>query len=687
MKKFAVCAALAAAIGMSCFALPSVVRPAAGEEGGTWSADAEGRMTQTDDGVNFRPGGTYRYSEPIDLENEGFSMSMTVGGEFRREDSWFAVMLTNEYSSQIGEYGGVSFQFKPVSTQGVESGSMPAYVSLYTLGTAEGGSSASAIATVDASEIPERETPYTFNFSVFLKDGTWIVAYGIDTYTYTWSYAGLDLTQLKASLVFGGADADTTDMNVTLKSFGAAKQDGLMLHAARAEEDGGGIRIRETSKRQGKAFYPVTLSPDKEISVKFRINQAPGWTVNDGLDAWFCISLTSTPNAALPGSSTFSTIIRAHEQRPTAYDHIGGFFFFNGADMGGYDQGVDTKDKTDKTQYNELIYKIGERTMTVTLVGNNMERTKTLDIGANAFPEGVAYLSFAFHDAQEASVTDRNEFGEEIGRHPNPEVKYWDVTIGGISEYGAPTVQADGGRVNILGGGRVRIPVELFGGAIESLEYEKDGAFQTVSVSDYAVTQEGEEAVIVLTDTFAQTIGLGEHTFRLTTSHPMDAYNDLQTPFTVTFVEAETADVTAGGGTYRASANNDVKYSFTLRDDAFLSLEGYGITASDYFYNPVTGNLYLKREFCKDLVAGEYDFKVNFEFSEGAISLTVVKDALSGQGAGTIPEGLIIGLSVGGGIIVLAAAAAAVILIVRKNKKKGMVTENESDATDAGGEE
>ena len=225
MKKFAVCAALAAAIGMSCFALPSVVRPAAGEEGGTWSADAEGRMTQTDDGVNFRPGGTYRYSEPIDLENEGFSMSMTVGGEFRREDSWFAVMLTNEYSSQIGEYGGVSFQFKPVSTQGVESGSMPAYVSLYTLGTAEGGSSASAIATVDASEIPERETPYTFNFSVFLKDGTWIVAYGIDTYTYTWSYAGLDLTQLKASLVFGGADADTTDMNVTLKSFGAAKQD------------------------------------------------------------------------------------------------------------------------------------------------------------------------------------------------------------------------------------------------------------------------------------------------------------------------------------------------------------------------------------------------------------------------------------------------------------------------------
>ena len=92
MKKFAVCAALAAAIGMSCFALPSVVRPAAGEEGGTWSADAEGRMTQTDDGVNFRPGGTYRYSEPVDLENEGFSMSMTVGGEFRREDSWFAVM-------------------------------------------------------------------------------------------------------------------------------------------------------------------------------------------------------------------------------------------------------------------------------------------------------------------------------------------------------------------------------------------------------------------------------------------------------------------------------------------------------------------------------------------------------------------------------------------------------------------
>ena len=182
MKKFAVSAALVLAVGLSCLAFPAVPAEVSAEEsGGTWTADGTNNMTNTEAGVNFRPGGTYRYSEPIDLENEGFSMSMTVGGEFRREDSWFALMLTKEYSSEIGEYGGVSIQFKPVSTQGVESGSMPAYVSLYTLGTAEGGSSASSLATVNASDIPERETPSTFNFSIFPKDGTWVSGSGIDT--------------------------------------------------------------------------------------------------------------------------------------------------------------------------------------------------------------------------------------------------------------------------------------------------------------------------------------------------------------------------------------------------------------------------------------------------------------------------------------------------------------------------
>lgn len=670
MKKFAVSAALVLAVGLSCLAFPAVPAEVSAEEsGGTWTADGTNNMTNTEAGVNFRPGGTYRYSEPIDLENEGFSMSMTVGGEFRREDSWFALMLTKEYSSEIGEYGGVSIQFKPVSTQGVESGSMPAYVSLYTLGTAEGGSSASSLATVNASDIPERETPYTFNFSIFIKDGTWVIGYGIDTYTYTWSYAGLDLSDLKASLVFGGADVSTTDMNVTVTSFGSALKDGLMVHAAEAEPDGDGVRIRETSKRQGKVFYPVTLSSDKEISVKFKINNAPGWYVNDnGFDAWFGISLTSSPNMALPGSSTFSTIIRAHEKISDTVQHIGGFFFLNGADIGGFSEGVNTRPQgTGEDEYNELIYKIEDGAITVTLTGAT-SRTQTVQIGSNVFPQGVAYLSFAFHDAQYASIIERNEFGEEIGRHPNPDVSYWDVTLGEISEYGAPTVQADGKRVNTVGDEHVRIPVELYGGSIQTLEYETEDGFSQISVSDYAVTADGDNAVIVLTDGFTQRLGLGEHTFRLTTSHPIAAYDDLQTTFTVTFVEAETADVAAGSGTYRASAYNDVRYSFTLRDDTFVALSGYGVTASDYFYNPVTGNLYLKREFCKNLVAGEYEFDVEFEFGTGKLSLTVVNDAApEGEGGADV---LVISLSVAGGVLVLAAVAAVVIVVCKKKAKK-----------------
>ncbi len=679
MRKIATAMALLLAVGASCFAIPPALAQAGAEgEGGTWTADGTNNMTETEEGVNFRPGGTYRYSESVDLENEGFSMSMTVDGEFRREDSWFAVMLTKEYSSQIGEYGGVSIQFKPVSTQGAQSGSMPAYVSLYTLGTAEGGTSASSLATVDASDIPQRETPYTFNFSIFLKDGTWIINYGLDTFTYTWSYAGLDLSDLKASLVFGGADAATTDMNVTLTSFGGAQTDGFMLHAAQAEADGDGVRIRETSKRQGKVFYPVALSSDKEISVKFKINSAPGWYVNDnGFDAWFAVSLTSSPNAALPGSATFSTILRAHENISEDVKHIGGFFFFNGTDMGGFSEGVNTKPGG---EYNELIYKVEDGAVTVTLTGA-MTRTQTVQIGANAFPQGVAYLSFAFHDVQEASIIETNEFGEEVGRYPNPEVSYWDVTLGEISEYGAPTVAVDGRRVNVLGGGRVRIPVALYGGSIDTLEYAAEDGFSEVPVTDYAVTADGDEAVIVLTDEFTRRLGLGEHTFRLNTSHPIAAYDGLQTEFAFTIVEAETASVAAGEGTYRTSAYNDVKYSFTLRDDTFVALDGYGVTAGDYFYNPVTGNLYLKREFCKGLVAGEYEFDVEFEFGTDKLTLTVVNDAPTGEAG--MSDALIISLSVAGGAIVLAAIAVAVVLVVRK-KRKGS---NPDGAGDSGGED
>lgn len=662
MKKILATAAILCALASGCLALPSLGAQA--QTQGQWTATGTDRMTVTDEGVNFRPGGTYRYSEPIDLENDGFSMSMTVGGEFRREDSWFAIMLTKEYSSSIGEYGGISVQFKPVSTQGVESGSMPAYLSLYTLGTAEGGSSASLLATVEASDIPERETPYTFNFSIFLKDGTWIISYGIDTYTYTWNYAGLDLSDLKASLVFGGADAGTTDLNVTVKSFGSAQTDGFLLHAAQAETDGDGVRICETSKRQGKIFYPVALSADKEISVKFKINSAPGWYVNDnGFDAWFAISLSASPNTALPGSATFSTIIRAHENISDEIKHIGGFFFFNGMDMGGFSEGVNTKPKD---SYNELIYKIEDGAITVTLTGER-SRTQTVEIDANAFPEGVAYLSFAFHDAQRASIIETNEFGEEIDRYPNPDLSYWDVTLGEISEYGAPTIPLDGKRVNVADGNRVRIPVQLFGGTIESLEYYDGAAFSEVSVSDYALSEEGDNAVIVLTDAFTQKLGLGEHTFRLLTSHPIAEYDARSTQFTITIVEAQIAQVAVGAGTFRSSAYNDVKYSFALHDDAFVALEGYGISSSDYFYNPVTGNLYLKREFCKNLVAGEYEFDAVFEFTQGKLSLTIVNDGATDGNNGN--DALVIALCSAGGAIVLAAAVVLAVLLVRRKKK------------------
>ena len=66
--------------------------------------------------------------------------------------------------------------------------------------------------------------------------------------------------------------------------------------------------------------------------------------------------------------------------------------------------------------------------------------------------------------------------------------------------------------------------------------FETEDGFSQISVSDYAVTADGDNAVIVLTDGFTQRLGLGEHTFRLTTSHPIAAYDDLQTTFTVTFV-------------------------------------------------------------------------------------------------------------------------------------------------------
>lgn len=660
MKKAILAAAAALAIGAS--ALPALTKASA--ENAAWSAVGENNSTATEEGVNFRAGGVYRYGSEIDLENNGFSVSMTVEGNFRREDSWFALTLASEYSSAIGEYRGLNVQFKPVSTQGAAAGSMPAYVSLYTLGTAEGGSSAAALATVNASDIPEREVPYVFHFSVFYEDGTFIINYGIDTFTYRWNTAGLDMTALKASLFFGGADAATTDMNVTVRSFGEAKSGDYLVHASSSAAQTEGMRIAESAKRQGKIFYPVPLSADKEIAVEFLINEAPGWYVNDRTDAWFGIFLTSSPNAALPGSATFATIIRAHEDMGNGIQHIGGAFFFNGTDKGGFSAGVNTKPAG---EMNRFLYRIENGQITMTLEGAT-SRTQTVEIDAGAFPEGVAYLSFAFNDNQRANIVETNDLGEEIGRIPNPDVKYWDITLGKVAQFGAPSVLVDGCRVNTLGGERVRIPVRLYGGQIARLERRGLSGYEQIPVNEYAVRTVGDEATILFTEAFSERIGLGEHAFRLTTSHSAAAYNGLQTEFTVELVEAQPAQVACGAGTYSHSARNDVKYSFVLKDDAFVKLEGNSLKPSDYFYNPVTGNLYLKREYCKNLAEGEYEFAVQFEFTSATLRLVVEEGAAPAKHS----DGqILLWCGIAAGVVLAAAGVGIAVIAVKKKKAKG----------------
>lgn len=668
MKKAILAATAAVAILSGVSALPALSR--AGAAAGDWVAVGENKMTTTEEGVNFRAGGVYRYAKEIDLENNGFSVGMTVQGNFRREDSWFAITLASEYASAVGEYRGLNVQFKPVSTQGAAAGSMPAYVSLYTLGTAEGNSSASALATVNASDIPEREVPYEFHFSVFYEDGTFIINYGIDTFTYRWNTAGLDMTSLKASLFFGGADAATTDMNVTVRSFGEAKTGDFLVHASSSAAETGGMRIAETAKRQGKIFYPVPLTAEKEIAVEFQINGAPGWYVNDGTDAWFGIFLTSSPNAALPGSATFATIIRAHEDMGNGVQHIGGAFFFNGTDKGGFSAGVNTKPAG---EMNRFIYRIENGRITMTLEGAT-SRTQTVEIDAGAFPEGIAYLSFAFNDNQRANIVQTNDLGEEIGRIPNPDVKYWDVTLGTVAQFGAPSVPVDGGRINTLGGERVRIPVQLYGGSILKLERRVGAGYEEIPVNEYAVRTAGDEATIIFTEAFSERVGLGEHSFRLTTSHSVAAYHGLQTEFTVTLVEAQPAQVACGAGTYRAVERNDVKYSFLLKDDSFLGLEGNSLKPSDYFYNPVTGNLYLKREYCKNLAEGEYEFAVKFEFAEATLRLNVEGGTpTKGRNNGNI----LLWCGIAAGAVLLAAGAGVAVFSVQKKKRRNK-TEHEA---------
>lgn len=617
MKKFVLTFLLIAVCGV-CGAVALWRSPvSAYAEGQSGWASADGTAVPQSGGVLDFGTGVYYYDNPIDLESGGFTVSMSVKGDFRREDSWFAFLLQSEHSDAIGKYKGVNIQFKPVSTQGVNSGEMPAYISTYNVGTAEGGGMASNLATVKCASIAERETPYRFNFSLFVSDGTFVVAYGLDSYTYKWSIPGADLSKLKLSLIFGGADAGKTKMHVAVNSAGEAKSGGFFTHACEVTEEDGGTRIAESAKRQGKVFYPVALSDSKEISVKFKINTSPEWYVNDGSDAsWFGIMLSSSPNVCLPGSATVATIIRAHELTASGIGHVGGQFFYNGSYVSGYPVGTNLK----SGEYSEFIYSFGQESITMTLIGEN-ERTQTIAVDGSAFLGGKVYLSFAFNDAAYASIIEKNEFGEEVGRTPDPDVKYWDVTIGDISEYGTPTVEADGKRINVRGGAKAQIPVRLYGGKVSALYMSGENGYDKVSASKYAVRYDGENATLLFTDSFMSELGLGEKNFRLVTSHTRADYDGAETDFSVEFADADIAAAKVSAGRYDGANPTDVKYSFTLNDDSFISLEGYGIDKSGYFYNPVTGNLYIRREYLKNLSDGEYKFTANFEFTKLDISL------------------------------------------------------------------
>ena len=628
MKKF-LFAVLAAAICLGFFTLKNerVTAEASVTEIPAWTAE-KGEISETDDGLNFRTG-IYRYSETIDLENGGFTAAINVNGNFRREDTWFAFLLQSEYSDAIGKYKGVNVQFKPVSTQGVKAGEMPAYISTYNVGSAEGGGTAKDVATVRCSDIAERETPYCFNFSIFVSDGVFVVAYGIDSYTFDWSLAGVELNRLKLSLIFGGADSQTTDMAVTLKKAGEAAGNRFLAHACEmTEEADGGTKITESAKRQGKIFYPVALSATKEISVKFKINSAPAWFVNDNTDAsWFGIMLSSSPNVCLPGSATVGTIIRAHELMGNGTMHVGGQFFYNGAYVAGYPTGTNLKRNG---EYTEFIYSFGENEITMTLIGEN-ERTATIPVDGASFVSGKAYLSFAFNDDRIASIIEYNEFGEEISRKPDPDVTYWDVTIGEIAEYGSPVCEADGKNVNLRGGQRVRLPIKLYGGEISEFGIVKNGVYEKIAANRYAVRKEGDIAALIFTDGLTKETGLGEKTYRIYTKHLRQKYNGIATDFTANFVDAVCAEIRVGEGVYEESSPSDVKFSFAVNDDVFTGIEGYGIEKNDCFYNPLTGNLYLKREYLKNLSQGNYTFIVKFEYTNLEIILNYVPDRQYGE--------------------------------------------------------
>ena len=634
------------------FALSSS-RSAVAEPSAIWTATSADALTENEDGSYiFAPGAAFHYGKDVDLAGEGVSMRFGIEGTFSRQDTWFALLIQSQNGDEIGAYRGFNYQFKPVSNQAVSDGSLSAYQSVYGIGLREGGTTPKYINTIKTTEIETRETPTVFNFSIFQTDGTFIVSFGQDTFTYPMNLPEIALTKMKVSFIFGGNDALDSNMRIRLYNFGSALEGGFFHHASESYPmEEGGVRIVENTKRQGKIMYPVSLNSGKDISVKFKINQAPGYFIGDNIDAWFGIMLTSSPNSALPGSATVGVILQAHADAGLGRKVIGGQFFKLGAFAGGFSVGVTTKAED---EYDELRISFRDDKILFELEGTTISRGEISADGVS-FPDGKAYLSFGFHDNQPASNIEYNEYHEEIGREPNPNVKYWDVIIADISETGTPTVSTDK-KYNIYGGEKATVPVRLYGSTFARLLVQKEDEYVNLPAGALGIQQKGDILYLNFSHEYAKSI-LNEPTvFRLVTESVNPLYNNVNTDFTATMVEADVAVPKTTRGTFDPTLYNDVKVSFDIRDDELVSVTGTGINRSNYFFNPLTGNLYIKREYLKTLSAGTYEFNVNFEFSSHTVvveTLEAPKDEKSGCN----------GCDKGSSASILALTAAGAVLL------------------------
>lgn len=621
MKKFVLLSVMVALTILAfTFSLTFTEHAAFADTSADWSVSGNSSsLTMNEDGsYQFAPGSVFTYNKNVDMENEGIAMTFGIEGVFNRQDSWFALLIQSESGQEIGEYRGFNYQFKPVSNQAVSGGSLSAYQSVYALGLKEGGNIPRYVNTITTTEIETRETPTRFEFSVYQVDGTFIVNFGLDTFTFPMSLPEIDLSSMRVSFIFGGADVLNSEMRVKMIEFGPAMNNGYFNHATVAEpDDAGGVRISERTKQQGKIMYPVALNSEKEIVVNFKINEAPGYFIGDNIDAWFGIFLTAAPNSALPGSATVGVILRAHEDVGGGRKIIGGQFFKSGVYAGGFAAGVTTKPGN---EFDSLTFLFKEGKVEFLLEGTTVS-VGEIDRTGISFPDEVAYISFAFFDDQPASIIHYNEYHEEIGREANPDVKYWEVTLGEIIEIGTPVVESNK-KYNIYGGIDPVISVRLYSSTFVRLQVEEGDEYVDVPADKYSLKFSDDILQIIFTNEYAKSILDTPKSFRLWTESEKEEYNNVCTDFSATIVEANAAEVKVNRGVYDDKLYNDVKLSFELHDDAFVEIVGSGIQKSDYFYNPVTGNLYIKREYLKTLSEGDYDFTVIFEYSSHDVEIT-----------------------------------------------------------------